>query len=165
MVGMNVATLTWFGAAALGLQVVAQRLPGLFQLLTFIGVAYLIGLAAKALARAFRAEDPPTSLTPVARPGAHAMRQGFLVQIANPKIMLFFGAIVPPFLDLHRPLVPQLIVFAVVTVAFDVTTMSAYGLGGAALAARMTEPRFARAFAAFTGSLLLGAAGLALLRR
>lgn len=165
MVGMNLATLTWFTVAAFGLGVVAQRLPGLFQVLTFVGVAYLIGLAAQALAKAFRAEDPSRELKPVANPGAHALRQGFLVQIANPKIMLFFGAIVPPFLDLHRPLPPQLVVFAVVTIAFDVTTMSAYGLGGAALATRMTEPRFARLFAAFTGLLLLTAAALALLRR
>ena len=122
MAGMNLATLTWFTVAALGLGVVAERLPGLFQLLTFVGVAYLIGLAAQALAKAVRAEDPSRELKPAARPGAHALRQGFLVQIANPKIMLFFGAIVPPFLDLHRPLVPQLLVFAAVTVSFDVIT-------------------------------------------
>ena len=71
----------------------------------------------------------------------------------------------PPFVDLHRPLAPQMVVFAATTVFFDVITMSAYGLGGAALATRMTEPRFARAFAAFTGVLLLAAAGLALMRR
>lgn len=165
VVGMNTATLVWFCAAALGLGVVAETFPALFPILTLVGVAYLLALAGRALAKAVRAEDPSRDLTSAAKPGAHPLLQGFLVQIANPKILLFFGAIVPPFVDLHRPLVPQMVVFAATTVFFDVITMSAYGLGGAALATRMTEPRFARGFAAFTGVLLLAAAGLALMRR
>ena len=43
--------------------------------------------------------------------------------------------------------------------------MSAYGVGGAALSARMSEPRFARGFSAFVGVLLLAAAVLILTRR
>ena len=82
-----------------------------------------------------------------------------------PKILLFFGAVLPPFIDLKRDIAPQLVVFALTTVALDMLSMSAYGLGGVALARRMTEPRFARAFAGFTGLLLLMAAALALLRR
>ena len=163
--GMNLATLLWYAAAGLGLGVVAQRFPAVFPILTLIGVAYLVGLAAKALATAFRAEAPSGEFATVRRPGAHALRQGFLVQIANPKILLFFGAVLPPFTDLRRDLIPQLVVFAATTVVLDSLTMSAYGLGGVALARRMTEPRFARGFAAFTGVLLLAAAALALLRR
>ncbi len=165
-VGMNLATLVWYGAAGLGLGVLAQKFPAIFPILTLIGVAYLVGLAAKALAVAFRAEEPvaahadaaPARTTP-------AIVQGFVVQIANPKILLFFGAVLPPFLDLHRPLPPQLAVLAAVTIGLDTLTMSAYGLGGVVLARRMNEPRFARGFAAFTGLLLLCAAALALLRR
>jgi len=40
----------------------------------------------------------------------------------------------------------------------DVLAMSAYGLGGAAIASRMTEPRFRRGFSVCVGLLLLGAA-------
>ena len=165
-VGMNLATLLWYGAAGLGLGVLAQRFPAIFPILTLIGVAYLVGLAAKALAVAFRAEEPTAAHADTApKRSTPAIVQGFLVQIANPKILLFFGAVLPPFLDLHRPLPPQLAVLAAVTIALDTLTMSAYGLGGVVLARRMNEPRFARAFAAFTGLLLLCAATLALLRR
>lgn len=163
--GMNLATLAWYAAAGLGLGVVADRFPAVFPILTLIGVAYLVGLAAKALATAFRAEDPSGALAPVRKPGAHALRQGFLVQIANPKILLFFGAVLPPFIDLKRDILPQLVVFAATTVVLDSLTMSAYGLFGVAIARRMTEPRFARVFAGLTGMLLLMAAALALLRR
>ena len=53
---------------------------------------------------------------------------------------------------------------AVATIGVDVLSMSAYGLGGAALARRMSEPRFRRGFALLTGALLLAAAVLILSR-
>lgn len=80
------------------------------------------------------------------------------MQIANPKAVLFFTAVLPPFLDPARPLPAQLAAFACATLALDVVAMSAYGLGGAALAARMAEPGFRRGFAVAVGLLLLAAA-------
>ena len=58
----------------------------------------------------------------------------------------------------------QRVAFAAATIGMDVLSMSAYGLGGAALARRMSEPRFRRGFALATGSLLLVAAGLIVTR-
>ncbi|MNV65546.1 hypothetical protein D3C71_1582440 [compost metagenome] len=53
---------------------------------------------------------------------------------------------------------PQLALFALATIGMDLLSMSAYGLGGAALAARMNEPRFKRGFGVFVGALLILAA-------
>ena len=50
--------------------------------------------------------------------------------------------------------------FALATVGMDMITMNAYGLGGAALARRMTAPGFRRGFDAAVGVLLLLAAAL-----
>ena len=82
------------------------------------------------------------------------------VQIANPKAILFFTAVLPPFLDINRPLAPQLALFAVTTVGMDGLSMCAYGLGGAALARQMTAPRFRKGFGIVVGCLLLLAAVL-----
>jgi len=94
------------------------------------------------------------------RMGRSALVDGFMVQIANPKAILFFTAVLPPFMDVTRPAAPQLALFAIATIGMDVLTMSAYGLGGAALARRMSEPRFRKGFALLTGILLLAAAVL-----
>lgn len=156
--GMNTATLVWFCAAALGLGALILAFPQIFHLLAFAGAAYIAWLGVKSLLGAFRHD---------AEPGRHAFRQGksayldgFTVQIANPKAVLFFTAVLPPFLDPARPLPAQLAAFACATLTLDILAMSAYGLGGAALAARMTEPRFARGFAVVVGLLLLTAAAL-----
>ena len=158
VVGMNAATLVWFGAAALGLGALVVAFPHAFRLIAAAGAAYVAWLGLKALRGAFRTAADPDVVA--IRPDRSALVDGFLVQIANPKAILFFTAVLPPFMDVERPAAPQLALFAAATIGMDVLSMSAYGLGGAALARRMAEPRFRRGFAVFTGLLLLLAAGL-----
>ena len=157
--GMNTATLVWFAAAALGLGALIIAFPAAFRLVSVAGALYVAWLGLKALIGAFRVGAADGGHAPV-RLGRGAFIDGFMVQIANPKIVLFFSAVLPPFIDVRRPAAPQLALFALATIGMDVLSMSAYGLGGAALARRMTEPRFRRGFAILTGLLLLAAATL-----
>ena len=156
--GMNTATLVWVCAAALGLGALILAFPQVFHLLAFAGAAYIAWLGVKSLLGALRHDAEPGHQA--FRQGKSAYLDGFTVQIANPKAVLFFTAVLPPFLDPARPLPAQLAAFACATLTLDILAMSAYGLGGAALAARMTEPRFARGFAVVVGLLLLTAAVL-----
>ncbi|CAN7145547.1 LysE family translocator [Phenylobacterium sp. LjRoot164] len=160
--GMNTATLVWFCAAALGLGALILAFPQVFHLLAFAGAAYIAWLGVKSLRGAFRHDAEPGHGS--FKQGKSAYLDGFTVQIANPKAVLFFTAVLPPFLDPARPLPAQLAAFACATLTLDVLAMSAYGLGGAALAAKMTEPRFARGFAVIVGLLLLTAAVLMALK-
>lgn len=162
VVGMNAATLVWFGAAALGLGALVVAFPEAFRLISIGGALYVAWLGINALRGAFRTAADPDA--PTLRLGRSALVDGFMVQIANPKAVLFFTAVLPPFLDVNRPAAPQLALFALATIGMDVLTMSAYGLGGAALARRMSEPRFRRGFALITGALLLAASVLIVTR-
>lgn len=162
VVGMNAATLVWFGAAALGLGALVTAFPQAFRLISIGGAVYVGWLGISAWRGAFRNSSDPQ--TPSLRLGRSALLDGFMVQIANPKAVLFFTAVLPPFMDASRPAAPQLALFALATIGMDVVSMSAYGLGGAALARRMGEPRFRRAFGLMTGALLLLAAILIISR-
>jgi len=162
VLGMNTATLVWFAAAALGLGALVVAFPTVFRWVSIGGALYVAWLGLKALTGAFGAAADPHAAA--IRPHRGAFVDGFMVQIANPKAVLFFTAVLPPFLDVNRPAAPQLALFAVATIGMDVLSMSAYGLGGAALARRMSEPRFRRGFAVFTGLLLLLAAVLIISR-
>ena len=162
--GMNLATLVWFGAAALGLAALVTAFPEVFRWIAIAGALYVAWLGVSSIRSAFRPATNDVSTegrTQLRRP---AFVDGFLVQIANPKAVLFFTAVLPPFLDIDRPAAPQLALFAAAVIGMDVLTMSAYGLGGAVLARRMSEPRFRRGFGVFVGSLLLIAAVLIVLR-
>ena len=158
VVGMNAATLVWFAAAALGLGALVIAFPQVFRVISVGGALYVGWLGLNALRGAFRTAADPDA--PMVRMGRSALVDGFMVQIANPKAVLFFTAVLPPFLDVNRPAAPQLALFAVATIGMDLVAMAAYGLGGAALARRMSEPRFRKGFALMTGVLLLAAAAL-----
>lgn len=160
--GMNAATLVWFSAAALGLGALVKAFPEAFRVLAVAGALYVAWLGIKAIRGAFRTAAEPSEI-PV-RKGRSAFVDGFTVQIANPKAILFFTAVLPPFLDVNRPAAPQLALFACATIGMDVITMTAYGMGGAALKARMTDPKFQRTFGLGVGALLLLASILILLR-
>jgi len=164
VVGMNAATLVWFGAAALGLGALVSAFPEVFRWVAIAGAIYVAWLGVTSI----RAVLTPARITPVEGKAVETRRpalvDGFLVQIANPKAVLFFTAVLPPFLDVDRPAAPQLALFAAAVIVMDVITMTTYGLGGAALARRMDEPRFRRAFGVVVGLLLLSAALLIVLR-
>jgi threonine/homoserine/homoserine lactone efflux protein len=158
--GMNTATLVWFAAAALGLATLIATFPKAFHILAYAGAAYLVWLGLKSILSGLKAAEGEHGADRQFRMGRSAFRDGFAVQIANPKILLFFTAVLPPFVDVQRPLVPQLVMFAAATIGMDLISMSAYGLGGAALSSRMNEPGFRKGFAIFVGVLLITAAAL-----
>lgn len=168
VLGMSLATLVWFTAAALGLGALVLAFPAAFRAIAVGGALYVAWLGGKALWGALRGpkgrEGPGQPERPSLSLGRSAFFDGFMVQLANPKAVLFFTAVLPPFLDLARPLGPQLALLAVATIGMDMITMNAYGLGGAALARRMTAPGFRRGFDAGVGVLLLAAAVLIGLR-
>lgn len=165
VLGMNLANLVWYAAAALGLAAVASAWPALFHLLAYAGAAYLAWLGLRAIfTRPDPALDPENHAEAVIHPARSALRDGFMVQIANPKALIFVTAILPPFIEPTRSVLGQIAVLAATCTAMDVAAMTAYGFGGAVLATRMREPRFRRGFAIFTGLLLLSAALMVVVR-
>lgn len=160
VLGVNLATLVWFGAAALGLQIILIALPLLFPLIAIAGGLYLGWISAASLRRALdlRNETPGVSLSRAVSPDApfvQTFRQGFMVQLLNPKITLFFSAILPPFLDVGRPMPLQLSLFAATTIGMDVTAMTAYGFGAVTLTRLLSRPRNKQVFDVTVSLILL----------
>jgi threonine/homoserine/homoserine lactone efflux protein len=161
--GMNTASLVWFLAAALGLGALMKAFPQAFSILAIVGGVYLAWLGFKALRAAV---DPATKGLEMGNTkGAQKpFMDGFIVQISNPKVLLFFSAVLPPFIDANRPIVPQLMMFGVGIIGFDIIQMSLYALVGSFMAAKFGEPRFARIFSGVIGAILMTTAALVLHR-
>src|SRR6185312_10289457 len=85
--GMNLATLVWFGAAALGLGALVSSFPAQFHLIAIAGALYVAWLGAKSLWNAYVGAAPIE--TGVEAPSASAFRDGFTVQLSNPKVIVF----------------------------------------------------------------------------
>ncbi|MFT3998139.1 MAG: LysE family translocator [Asticcacaulis sp.] len=157
--GLNTATLIWFAAAAFGLHLLITALPMVFHGMTVAGALYLLWIAYKTI-RARKSHsvhelDLPSDAGKVAGESLWATwKDGFMVQILNPKVTLFFTAVLPPFIALDRPVTPQMPVFAATTVAMDVISMTTYGLSGLALTRFLNQGRNREHFELSVGVIL-----------
>jgi len=96
-VGVCIGILVHTALAALGVGAILHASETLFVALKLAGAAYLIYLGAKLLATREGREGiaaPKDRLSPGA-----LVRQGILSNVTNPKIVLFFFAFLPQFVD------------------------------------------------------------------
>ena len=137
----------------------------LFFAIKWVGAAYLLWLGLRTFFD--RASSLAVDTAPAARGGAVGLfSHAFVVQVANPKALLFFTALLPQFVDPGLAPAPQMIVLALVSVAIEFGVLFFY----ASLAAQATRlalrPRFARLTNRVAGTFLIGAGiGLASLTR
>lgn len=163
VIGLNTGSFIWFLAAALGLGVLMAKLPYVFGALATLGGLYLAWLGLKALKAAF---DPQTKGLDMggAKAADRPFWDGFLVQLTNPKALLMFTAIIPPFVNVGKPMFPQLAMFGGGILIFDLVIMSLYAFAGAGLAVKFGQPRFARIYSGCIGAILMTTAVLVLIR-
>ena len=162
MAGCGMAVVTALIASAAGLAAVLAAAPTLFEILRWVGVAYLFYLAFRAWTdRGEVGTDVEGSPSP-ALSSWTLFRGGFLVSITNPKLLLFAAAFLPQFIDPAAPRLPQFAILIATFAMIETFWYAAYGFGGHKLAAWLQRPAanrwFNRAVAA-----IFGAFGLALL--
>ena len=89
----------WLGCAVAGLAVVARTLGVLFTALKFIGVAYLLFLAWKMW---FAPTQVPDGELPRGRSPWRMFGTGLTITLGNPKVMVFYLALLPTIVDLNH---------------------------------------------------------------
>ena len=149
-----------------GLSAVLAASYQLFSLMKWAGVAYLLYLGVRLLLSAFSPEARPESASAPAASGRKCLVGGFAVHAANPKALLYFGSLVPQFVNPTRPLAPQLAVLAAVHLATAAVVMISYAGLAAQFRRSSVNARTAKVFRVAAGSsLLAAAASLALIRK
>lgn len=100
--GISTGAMVHVTLAGLGLGALVAASPWVFGALRWAGVVYLIWLAVQTLRTPLtRGND-----TPAVRP-SRAFRDGLLVNLSNPKVILFILAFLPQFVDPARAILPQ----------------------------------------------------------
>ncbi len=151
-------------AAALGLSLIVAESAVAFNLVKYLGAAYLVYLGVGLLLR----KDRELTVKPVASQGARrALLEGIVVEALNVKTALFFLAFLPQFVSPIEPLVAQLVLLGSVCVALntlvDIVAVFAADRMLKSNAARATR---ARLLTRVSGVTMLGlGAYLALVRR
>ncbi|HET7844178.1 MAG TPA: LysE family translocator [Xanthomonadales bacterium] len=159
--GILSANTIYFAASALGLGLVIAKAQWLFTGLKWAGAAYLVWLAVAAFRARPEAHAPATN---VASGRWQAYRGALLLQLANPKAILFFTALLPQFVHPEAAWsVPfQILVLGVTSVASEVLVLAGYGALAARAAKLSSDPKLLRWFERASGACLLGCAALVL---
>jgi homoserine/homoserine lactone efflux protein len=157
--GTSSAVVVQLVPTVLGLSALMSRAAGLFAVLRWAGVAYLLFLAW----RAWR--TPADDLeAPAAAPNPRRIFiRGFLIALTNPKTLLFYGAFFPQFVSPKLPAGPQFLILAATFLALTLICDGSWPL--IIGRTRGFFAKLGRLRHRLTGGLLaLAAAGLATVR-
>ncbi|MCA3555038.1 LysE family translocator [Aestuariivirga sp.] len=155
--GLGAGTVIWSSAALFGLNAVFHAAPVLFMGMKVAGAAFLLYIAYKI----FRHAAQPLNMGGGAGAAGNPFLKGFLTQITNPKVAVFFGSIIlavlpaeiPPWMTVALVAIftfNEVCWYTVVALFFGSTPVRAFYLGAKVWIDRVT-------------GLFLGALGLRVL--
>jgi len=135
--GVCAGNLLWIALAVSGASALARALPSAFLALKVAGIGYILVLAWRTahtgtldLAR----REPP--------PRGWLFGGGLAVQLANPNALVFFGGLLPAYLDPEGSLVVQCAVVMATVTTTELFGLSLYAAGAHWLARRFASPTF-----------------------
>jgi homoserine/homoserine lactone efflux protein len=163
--GVQAGNGVYFLLSVFGLGALLLSSEDLFHAIKYLGAAYLAFLGFKAIKNAGRAAEPKAA-EPQRGLSDRPFWQATLMQLANPKSVLFFGALMPQFIDPNAPLLPQYALFAAVCFFVEMPILAVYGWLAAQGRRFTARPRVAVWRERLSGACLVGVgASLALIRR
>jgi threonine/homoserine/homoserine lactone efflux protein len=154
--GIVTGLLVWGAAAAVGVSALLTASQLAYDVLRFVGAAYLVSFGVRLLVRAARGAPEAEPEAVVERSAWRAARQGLVTNLLNPKIGVFYVALLPQFLPAGRdPLGTGLLLAGVhglislVWFAVLIVLMSALGRW-------LRRPATVRAIDGVTGTTVIG---------
>ncbi len=169
--GQHAGLLTTFGIccglfihatlSAIGLSVILVRSAAAFEVVKFVGAAYLIVLGVQSMWRAIRphsevgeparSDHDPALTTTTQR----AFLEGLLTNVLNPKVAVFYLAFLPQFITPDDPVLLKSILLAGIHFVLGILWLSLVTLLLGQLRTVLTRPPIQRRLEAGTGVVLI----------
>ncbi|MEO8466571.1 MAG: LysE family translocator [Gammaproteobacteria bacterium] len=141
-------------SAVIGVAALLLQAPTAFAVFRWIGAAYLVYMGWQT----WRSEPPRLNLQEGdrRRSAASLIFQGFITAVSNPKAWAFMVALLPPFVDKGRPLLPQLLAMLALMLVIEFISLQIYAHGGRALSEQLHRRGKAHWLNRVAGSLMVG---------
>lgn len=159
VIGLQIALALQILIVAAGVGAVLATSALAFNLIKWFGVAYLLYLAYKQWQQAPSTISAEQRAEQQVQPLAMMFR-GFLVNISNPKAIVFMLAVLPQFITPSDPLVPQYGLMMATMIAVDMIVMAGYTCLAAMVLLFLRSPRQQRILNRSFASMFAGAASL-----
>ena len=162
ILGTEIAMLTMVLVVALGLEAVMSVVAEAFVVIKLVGAAYLIWIGWKMFTASGALDlDRPAR----ARSGRLYVVQGALVNLSNPKTLLFLGSFLPQFVDMTRPAFGQIVTLGLIVMTVAAASDCVYAVLAGRARTVLTAARV-RLVSRVSGAILMcGGVWLALLRK
>ncbi len=130
ILGIALANVVFFILSATGIVALIIASHTLFAIIKWVGVAYLFYLGFSAI---FSHAGPLSINLSNKKKGSgyKVFLRGFVLELSNPKALLYFSALLPQFIDISGPIFPQLALLCLITFFIDLFCYSLYGYLGA----------------------------------
>ena len=148
--GVSAGQATWALATNAGIAAVLQKSEPAFVAVKLAGAAYLVFLGVQTLVPALRSRGA----TPKEAPRGRPLRQGFVSNLGNPKMAIFFTSLLPQFT--RGPSFAALLILGLIFSAMTLAWLSAYAFVVAKAGDFLRRSRVRRAIDALTGIVLVG---------
>jgi threonine/homoserine/homoserine lactone efflux protein len=155
VLGIHLGTIVHITAAAVGLSALILSSALAFAIVKYLGAAYLIWIGIRTLMT--QDPDPAAPVVP-AEPLHRAFRDGFMVNLFNPKTAIFFLAFLPQFVDPARGALHwQILILGFTFMGLGIMTDGMFALtAGAAGDFLRRNRRFLRFQRWFAGTSFIG---------
>jgi threonine/homoserine/homoserine lactone efflux protein len=135
VLGIHAGTTVYVVATSLGLSALLMASSTVFMIVKYLGAAYLIWLGIQKL-RARGEVDEAAEPAKASLP--RIFGQGVIVNLLNPKTLIFFAAFLPQFVDPARgPIAFQLAFFGLAFIVLGILSDGSWALLSSALAGRL----------------------------
>ena len=151
--GLIVGDAIFLAVAMVGLSTIANTIGPLFQVIKYAGAVYLIWLGIQAI----RSAGTPIEL--LAKPAGALWTDiglGLVVTLGNPKPILFYGALLPTFLDLATVTAHDFSILMAVVVIVSFVVYSGYMLLVERARRLLSSTRTVQRLNQATGVMLIG---------
>jgi len=148
--GIVVMTLSYAG-----LGVILQTSSELFQLIKWLGVAYMAYLGISQIMQARKLTESDVQLTAVSKRWT-SLRAGFLTGVLNPKAIIFYVAFFAQFINVNQATFPQFLVLAITSTIIVAIVLSFYAILAAQIRSRLQKLNARKGMDYLGGSFLLG---------
>ena len=141
VLGLQIGLAFILLVAGAGVGAVLVASAGAFMVVKLLGAAYLLWLGFKQWRAPVTLDDGGAQAGPPVMRLRQRVLTGALTNATNPKGIIFMVAVLPQFIDPKRPLLLQLLILLVTTLAVDTVVMHGYALLASRLRALLRSAR------------------------
>jgi threonine/homoserine/homoserine lactone efflux protein len=163
--GILTGNAIYFVLSALGLGALLLASATLFQIIKWVGAAYLIFIGLRMLLANKHPEDAHQDMIKPKR-SVKLFSEGLVTQLSNPKAIVFFSALLPQFVSPGGNVLEQFMILGMISVAVEFPVLLIYGWAAERGSRLIVKGKFSTWPDRIAGGFLIGAGvSLAAVRR